>query len=49
VELTVPFESRSWAVFALLGLGGAVEVLAPAWVRERVSRQALAAAEHYRG
>ncbi|GAA2128361.1 YafY family protein [Nocardioides bigeumensis] len=47
IELTVPFESRSWAVFALLGLGGGVEVLAPPWVRERVADQSRSAAAHY--
>ena len=48
VELTVPFESKDWAVFALLGLGGGVEVVAPSWLRQRVAEQSMAAAEHYR-
>ena len=48
VELTVPFESKDWAVFALLGLGGGVEVVAPSWLRQRVAEQWIAAAEHYR-
>ncbi|MEV0648147.1 WYL domain-containing protein [Phytomonospora sp. NPDC050363] len=47
VELTIPFESESWARWALLGLGGAVEVLAPDGMREWVSGQVRAAAARY--
>ena len=47
VELTVPFESGSWACSALVGLGSAVEVLAPAELRRRVADELRAAAARY--
>ncbi|MEV4489591.1 WYL domain-containing protein [Micromonospora coxensis] len=47
VELTVPFESDSWAAEALLSLGADVEVLRPAAMRERVARELRAAAARY--
>jgi hypothetical protein len=47
VELTVPFEGESWATFALIGLCGGVEVLAPDWLRRRVGEQVLTAAAYY--
>jgi len=47
VELTVPFEGESWAAFALLGLCGGVEVLAPDWMRRRIGEQVLTAAANY--
>jgi hypothetical protein len=47
VELTVPFEGESWATFALVGLCGGVEVLAPHWLRRRVGKQVLTAAARY--
>jgi len=47
VEITVPFESASWARTALLGLGAGVEVLAPADLREQIGAQARATAAHY--
>ncbi|MDR7275828.1 helix-turn-helix transcriptional regulator [Catenuloplanes atrovinosus] len=48
VEVTVPFESLEWAVSALLGLGAAVEVLAPADLRARIAAEVRGAAAHYR-
>ena len=48
VELTVPFEGEAWARTALLGLGPAVEVLAPAGLRARMAADAEAAAARYR-
>ncbi|MEV4478381.1 helix-turn-helix transcriptional regulator [Micromonospora coxensis] len=48
VELTVPFESDSWAAEALLSLGADVEVLRPADMRERVAQELRAAAARYR-
>ncbi|GIG66947.1 helix-turn-helix transcriptional regulator [Phytomonospora endophytica] len=47
VVLTVPFESESWARWALLGLGATVEVIAPESLREWVSGQFKAAAARY--
>jgi predicted DNA-binding transcriptional regulator YafY len=47
IELTIPFESESWACAALLGLGAAVEVLGPASMRRRVADEARGAAAHY--
>jgi predicted DNA-binding transcriptional regulator YafY len=47
VELTVPFEGESWACTVLLGLGAAVEVLAPAALRAKVAEQLWAAAVQY--
>ncbi len=47
VELAVPFEGQSWATTCLLGLGAAVEVLAPADLRERVAAEARGAAARY--
>lgn len=47
VEITVPFESASWARTALLGLCADVEVLAPADRRERIGAEARATAAHY--
>jgi predicted DNA-binding transcriptional regulator YafY len=47
VELTVPFEGESWACTVLLGLGAAVEVLAPAPLRARIAEQLRAAAARY--
>jgi len=49
VEVTVPFESASWARTALLGLGADVEVLGPADLREQIGAQARATAAHYNG
>ena len=43
----VPFEGESWAAFALLGLCGGVEVLAPDWMRRRIGEQVLTAAANY--
>lgn len=48
VEVTVPFEGETWATTCLLGLGGAVEVLAPAHLRARVASEVRSAAERYR-
>jgi predicted DNA-binding transcriptional regulator YafY len=47
VELTVPFESESWACAALLSLGTAVEVLRPAAIRRRVADEARGVAARY--
>lgn len=47
LEVSVPFESEAWAATALLGLGGAVEVLAPPALRRRVASEARAAAARY--
>lgn len=47
VELTVPFEGESWACTVLLGLGAAVEVLAPPGLRARIAGQLHAAAAQY--
>ncbi|MCP2257601.1 putative DNA-binding transcriptional regulator YafY, contains an HTH and WYL domains [Streptoalloteichus tenebrarius] len=47
IELTVPFEGESWACTALLGLGPAVEVLAPASLRTRMAVQSRAIAARY--
>ncbi|MET8906571.1 WYL domain-containing protein [Micromonospora sp. NPDC004551] len=47
VELTVPFENRGWARSALLGLGSAVEVLAPAELRAQVADELREAAARY--
>ncbi|MGB2572118.1 helix-turn-helix transcriptional regulator [Micromonospora citrea] len=47
VEVTIPFESESWAGEALLSLGAAVEVLRPTAMRERVARELRAAAARY--
>lgn len=47
VEVSVPFESETWAATALLGLGSAVEVLAPPSVRRRVAEEARGAAARY--
>lgn len=47
VELTVPFESESWACAAILGLGAAVEVLGPAAMRRRVADEARGTAARY--
>lgn len=47
VEVTVPFESEAWARTALLGLGAAVEVLAPAQLRAAVRAEASRTAALY--
>jgi predicted DNA-binding transcriptional regulator YafY len=47
VVLTVPFEGENWACTTLLGLGGAVEVLAPPGLRARMAAETRAAAAHY--
>jgi predicted DNA-binding transcriptional regulator YafY len=47
VELIVPFEGESWACTVLLGLGAAVEVLAPPELRTRIAAQLHAAAAQY--
>ena len=46
-EVTVPFESESWALTTLLGLGSDVEVLAPARLRDRMGTETRAAADRY--
>ncbi len=43
----MPFETETWARTALLGLGAAVEVLAPAQLREAVSAEASRTAARY--
>ncbi|MFI5841510.1 helix-turn-helix transcriptional regulator [Catenuloplanes sp. NPDC051500] len=48
VELTVPFESAEWSFTALLGLGAAVEVMAPADLRTRIAGELSSAAAQYR-
>lgn len=48
VLLTVPFEGLTWAATSLLGLGSAVEVVAPPELRETVRREAEGAAARYR-
>ena len=48
VELTLPFENESWAVWALLGLGKDIEVVAPPELREKIAEQVCGAAAHYR-
>jgi len=47
LDLTVPFESETWACEAILSLGAAVEVLAPAGMRRRVATEARAIAAYY--
>jgi len=47
IELTVPFESESWACEAILSLGAAVEALRPAPIRERIAGETRAAAARY--
>ena len=47
LELTVPFETEVWACMALLGLGGDVEVLAPAALRARIRAEARAISARY--
>jgi predicted DNA-binding transcriptional regulator YafY len=47
VELTLPFDDEHWAVTSVLSLGDAVEVVAPAAVRERVAAELRAAAARY--
>ncbi|MFI7578569.1 helix-turn-helix transcriptional regulator [Micromonospora sp. NPDC049497] len=47
VAVTVPFESESWACWALLGLGGAVEVVGPPRVRRYVADEVRRAAARY--
>jgi predicted DNA-binding transcriptional regulator YafY len=47
VRATVEFESDDQAISGLLSLGGAVEALGPAGVREAVARGAAAAARRY--
>lgn len=47
VEVTVPFESKNWAVEAILSLGAAVEVLGPAEMRRRVADEARSIAARY--
>ncbi|MGW1058812.1 helix-turn-helix transcriptional regulator [Micromonospora rubida] len=47
VELTIPFEGENWACTALLGLGPAVQVLAPAPLRARMAAQTRAASARY--
>ena len=46
-ELTVPFESETWALMTLLGLGAQVEVLAPEGLRDRMTAETRAAAAYY--
>ncbi|GHJ43942.1 hypothetical protein Cs7R123_12840 [Catellatospora sp. TT07R-123] len=48
LDLTVPFENEHWACAALVGLGAAVEVLAPPEIRRRVAAELRAAADRYR-
>ncbi|PPK67419.1 WYL domain-containing protein [Actinokineospora auranticolor] len=47
VVVTVPFEGESWACSALLGLGAAVEVLAPPTLRARMAAESGGAAARY--
>jgi predicted DNA-binding transcriptional regulator YafY len=47
VEVTVPFESETWACEAILGMGTAIEVLRPAAFRRRVADELRAAAARY--
>jgi predicted DNA-binding transcriptional regulator YafY len=47
VELTVPFEGHQWALTTLLGLGGAVEVLAPDTLRTAIRREVQQMAAKY--
>lgn len=47
VEVTIPFESKSWACEAILSLGAAIEVLRPDSTRRRVAAEARATAAHY--
>ncbi|HLL66842.1 MAG TPA: WYL domain-containing protein [Micromonosporaceae bacterium] len=47
VELTVPFEGERWAAMALLGMGGAVEVLGPPSLRAYMAAQARAMLSRY--
>ena len=46
-RVEVGFESLSWAEEELLGVGAGVEVLAPAELRERMTRTAWDLAERY--
>jgi predicted DNA-binding transcriptional regulator YafY len=48
VELTVPFEGHQWALTTLLGLGGAVEILAPDALRTAIHREVRQLAARYR-
>jgi predicted DNA-binding transcriptional regulator YafY len=47
VEVTVPFESETWACEAILSMGTAIEVLRPAAMRRRVAEELRAAAARY--
>jgi predicted DNA-binding transcriptional regulator YafY len=47
INVTVPFESESWACAAILSLGAAIEVLRPASIRQRVADEAGGGAAHY--
>jgi predicted DNA-binding transcriptional regulator YafY len=47
VEVTVPFESDTWACEAILSMGTAIEVLRPAALRRRVADELRAAAAFY--
>ncbi|WP_345711652.1 helix-turn-helix transcriptional regulator [Kineococcus glutinatus] len=47
VELEVLFDGERWAVMSLLGMGAAVEVLAPGRLRRQVAAQARALAALY--
>lgn len=47
VEVTVPFETETWARTALLGLGAAVEVLAPLRLRDAIADEARRTAGRY--
>ncbi len=47
IDVTVQFETDSWAVSALLGLGGSVEVLEPRRLRDRMRAETTQAAARY--
>jgi predicted DNA-binding transcriptional regulator YafY len=47
VQLTVPFEGEHWACMSLLGMGAAVEVLAPPSLRARMAAETRATAAKY--
>jgi predicted DNA-binding transcriptional regulator YafY len=47
VEITIPFEDETWACEGLLSFGSAVEVVAPAAIRQRIAREVRAMAAVY--
>lgn len=49
IQVTVPFENESWACEAILSLGSAIEVLRPAFMRQRVADEVRGAAARYEG